>query len=156
MCSEAISGVEDEVVERLTRDYMRMLTRRLYHYTLSYFKYVVGHFRHFFLLEPNVDLSYKQFEWGVEIHARLYFDDSHVAMIREAVKKQLEDNRLKIKSYVDTVKKRKRGSSSEIYALLSNLRSSPSEGGREAGVPGEEAWDQERGSTAEGSEQSNL
>jgi hypothetical protein len=149
-------SVNDEVVESLTREYLKRLVERLYKYTLSHVRYIEKHFKRYFVLEPTTELSIKTFEWGVEIHARIYLDGSEIERLREAVRRWLEDNRLRIKAYADIVKMRIRGKSEELYALLSNLRSSTTEGGGAPRVLREEVWSEEGGSTAEGSEQSDL
>jgi hypothetical protein len=145
-------SVEEEVVESLTREYLKRLVDRLYKYTLSHIKYIEKHFRRYFVLEPTTEMSIKVFEWGVEAHARIYLDGSEVARLREAVRRQLEDNRLRLKTYADITKMRIRGKSEELYALLSNLRSSPTENSRKTGVPGEEVRGQEGGPTPESSQ----
>jgi hypothetical protein len=145
-------NVDDEVVESLTREYLKRLVERLYKYTLSHVRYIERHFKRYFVLEPTTELSIKTFEWGVEVYARIYLDGSEVARLREAVRRQLEDNRLRIKTYADIVKMRIRGKSEELYALLSNLRSGTTESSGAPGVPGEEVRGQEGGSAAEGSQ----
>jgi endonuclease V-like protein UPF0215 family len=79
-----------------------------------------------------------------------------VARLREAIRRQLEDNRLRIKTYTDIVKSRIRGKSEELYALLSGVRSSTTESNRETGVLGEEVRDKERGHTDEDTGESNI
>jgi hypothetical protein len=150
------SIAEEEVVESITRTYLKKLVDRLYKYTVSHIKYIEKHFRHYFVLEPTTEMVIKVFEWGVEVHARIYLDGSEVARLREAVRRQLEDNRLRLKTYVDITKMRIRGKSEELYALLSNLRSSTTESGGALRVLGEEVRSEEGGSTAESTQQSDI
>ena len=146
-----MSSIE-EIVEALTNEYMTKLVKNLRSIFTSYMHAAVNLYAQRYLVKPVLELSVREFEWGVEAYVRVYFDELDVAKIREAVRKQLEDNRLRIKAYADIVKMRIKGSSSEIYALLHHMRSSPSEGDREAGVPGEEVRGQEGGSTPEDSQ----
>jgi hypothetical protein len=142
----------EELVEALTNEYMTKLVKRLRSIFTSYVHAAVNLYGQKYLVKPVLELSVREFTWGVEAYVRVYFDEQDVAVIREAARKQLEDNRLRIKAYADIVKMRVKGSSSEIYALLSGLRSGATEGHREAGVPREEVWSEEGGSTAEGSQ----
>jgi hypothetical protein len=146
-----MSSIE-EIVEALTNEYMAKLVKRLRSIFTSYMHATVNLYGQRYLVKPILELNIREFEWGVEAYVRVYFDEPDVAKIREAVRKQLEDNRLRIKAYADIVKMRIKGSSGEIYALLSGVRSSPPEGNREAGVPGEEVRGQEGGSTPEDSQ----
>jgi hypothetical protein len=146
-----MSSIE-EIVEALTNEYMTKLVKRLRSIFTSYMHAAVNLYGQRYLVKPVLELNIREFEWGVEAYVRVYFDEPDVAKIREAVRKQLEDNRLRIKAYADIVKMRIKGSSGEIYALLSGVRSSSSKSNREAGVPGEEVWGQEGGSTPEDSQ----
>jgi hypothetical protein len=146
-----MSSIE-EIVEALTNEYVAKLVKRLRSVMISYFHAGVHLYRQRFLVKPTLELNVKELDNGIEVYARIYFDELEVSMIREAVRKQLEDNRLRIKTYADIVKMRIKASSSEIHALLSGVRSSPPEGNREAGVPGEEVRGQEGGSTSEDSQ----
>jgi len=142
----------EEIVEALTNEYMTKLLKNLRSIFTSYMHAAVNLYGQRYLVKPVLELNMREFEWGVEAYVRVYFDEPVVAMIREAARKQLEDNRLRIKAYADIVKMRVKGSSSEIYALLSGVRSSPSKSNRETGVSGEEVRGQEGGSTAEDSQ----
>ena len=150
-----MSSIE-EIVEALTNEYMTKLVKNLRSIFTSYMHAAVNLYGQRYLVKPVLDFSIREFEWGVEAYVRVYFDEPDVLKIREAVRKQLEDNRLKIKAYADIVKMRIKGSSSEIYALLSGVRSSPPESDRAVGVPREEVRGQEGGPTPEGSEQGDI
>jgi hypothetical protein len=147
---------EEEVVEELTREYLVKLVDKLQNFTVGYLKGIPKHFRRHFILRPTLELNVNTFEWGVEASVRVYFDGLQIMKLKDAIRKQLEDNRLRIKTYADIVKMRVKGSSSELYALLSNLRSSPSTGNRETGVPREEVRGQEGGPVPEDTGESNI
>lgn len=142
----------EEIVEALTNEYMAKLVKRLRSIFTSYLHAAVNLYRQRYLVKPTLELSIREIDNGVEVHARVYFDGEEIARLKNAIYKQLVDNRLRIKAYADIVKMRVKGSSSEIYALLSGVHSSPPEGNREAGVPGAEVRGQEGGSTAEDSQ----
>jgi hypothetical protein len=142
----------EEIVEALTNEYMSKLVKRLRSVFTSYLHAAVNLYRQRYFVKPTLELSIREIDNGVEVYARVYFDGEEIARLKNAIYTQLVDNRLRIKTYADIVKMRVKGSSSEIYALLSGVRSSPPEGNREAGVPGEEVRGQEGGSTAEDSQ----
>lgn len=142
----------EEIVEALTNEYIAKLVKRLRSIFTSYLHAAVNLYRQRYLVKPTLELSIREIDNGVEVYARVYFDGEEIARLKNAIYTQLVDNRLRIKAYADIVKMRVKGSSSEIYALLSGVRSSPPEGNRETGVPGEEVRGQEGGSTAEDSQ----
>jgi hypothetical protein len=146
----------DEVVEALTREYLAKLVKKLRSVFISYLHAAVHLYRQRYYVRPTLELNVRELDDGVEVYARVYFDSEEIARLRNAIYSQVVDNRLRIKSYADVVKMRVKGSSSELYALLSSLRSSPPESHREAGVPREEVRDQERGSATESSQQGDL
>jgi hypothetical protein len=146
----------EEIVEALTQEYLAKLVRRLRSIFISYLHAAVHLYRQRYYVRPTLELNVKELDDGVEVYARVYFDSEEIRRLRNAIYSQVVDNRLRIKSYADVVKMRVKGSSSELYALLSNLRSSTTESNREIGVSGEEVWSEEGGSTPEGSKQSDI
>jgi hypothetical protein len=142
----------EDVVEALTKEYVSKLVKKLKTIFLSYIRATTNLYRQRYLVEPTLELNMREFEWGIEAHIRLYIDELEIAKIRNAIRKQLEDNRLKIKAYADIAKLRIKGSSVEMYDLLSGLRPSTTAGGGKIRIFGEEVRDQEGGSTAEGSQ----
>jgi hypothetical protein len=146
----------EELVEALTREYMAKLVKKLRSVFISFLHAGVNLYRQRYFVKPTLELSVRELDDGVEVYARVYFDSEEVARLKNAIYTQLVDNKLRIKTYADIVKMRIKGSSSELYALLSNLRSSPSTGNRETGVPREEVWDKERGHTDENPGESNI
>jgi hypothetical protein len=150
-----VSSIE-EIVEALTNEYMSKLVKRLRSIFISYLHAAVNLYRQRYYVKPTLELNVRELDNGVEVYARVYFDSEEVARLRNAIYTQLVDNKLRIKTYADIVKMRIKGSSSELYALLSDLHSGSSTGNREAGVPGEEVRGQERGSVHEGSGESNI
>jgi len=146
----------EDIVEALTKEYVSKLVKRLKTVFLSYLRATTNLYRQRYLIEPTLELNMREFEWGVEAHIRLYIDELEIAKIRDAIRKQLEDNRLKIKAYADITKLRIKGSSVEMYALLSGLHSSSSEGVRETRIFRKEVRSEEGGPTPESSQQSNI
>jgi hypothetical protein len=146
-----MSSIE-EIVEALTNEYMTKLVKRLRSVFISYLHAGVNLYRQRYFVKPTLELNVRELDNGVEVYARVYFDSEEIARLKNAIYTQLVDNKLRIKTYADIVKMRIKGSSSEIHALLSNLRPSTTEGDRETRVLGEEVRGQEGGSTAEGSQ----
>jgi hypothetical protein len=142
----------EEIVEALTNEYTSKLVKRLRSVFTSYLHAAVNLYRQRYFVKPTLELSIREIDNGVEVYARVYFDGEEIARLKNAIYTQLVDNRLRIKTYADIVKMRIKGSSGEIYALLSGVRSGTTEGNREAGVPGEEVRGQEGGSTPEDSQ----
>jgi hypothetical protein len=148
--------VSEEIVDKLANEYLTKLVDRLYSYMVSYLNAATKHFGWKYLVKPVLEMNIVEFDYGVEVHARVFFDNYEIERLKNAIRRQLEDNRLRIKAYVDVAKRRVKGTGDELYALLSGVRSSPPESHREAGVPGEEVRGEEGGSTPEGSEQGDL
>ena len=146
----------EEIVEALTREYVTKLVKKLRSVFISYLHAGVNLYRQRYFVKPTLELSVRELDNGVEVYARVYFDSEEIARLKNAIYVQLVDNKLRIKTYADIVKMRIKGSSSELYALLSNLRSSPPESDRAVGVPREEVRGQEGGPTPEGSEQGDI
>jgi hypothetical protein len=146
-----MSSIE-EIVEALTNEYMAKLVKRLRSVFTSYLHAAVNLYRQRYFVKPTLELSIRELDNGVEVYARVYFDSEEIARLKNAIYTQLVDNKLRIKTYADIVKMRIKGSSSELYALLSNLRSSTTESSRETGVPGEEVRGEEGGPTPESSQ----
>jgi hypothetical protein len=146
----------EEIVEALTREYVTKLVKKLRSVFISYLHAGVNLYRQRYFVKPTLELSVRELDNGVEVYARVYFDSEEIARLKNAIYVQLVDNKLRIKTYADIVKMRIKGSSSELYALLSNLRSSPPESDRAFRISGEEVRGQEGGPTPEGSEQGDI
>jgi hypothetical protein len=148
--------VNDEVVDSMVKEVLYKIVKKIHNYAVGYPAYVQNHFKSFFDMQPRLDLEVKDFDWGVEITMRVYIDEPDIAKIRESIKRQLMDRKLRVEIYKSIKGERIRITSGELHALLSGLRSSPTEGGSETGGDRTEVRDQEGGYTSESSPQGNL
>jgi hypothetical protein len=147
---------EEEVVEAIAREYLTKLTDRLHSEVVAYLKGIPKFFSKYFVLKPTLEMNVNFFEYGVEVHVRMYFDGKEIAKLKEAIRAQLRDNKLRIKAYADIVNMRIRATSGELHALLSDLYSGATTGGGETGVPGEEIRGQEGGHIHESPNEDNI
>jgi hypothetical protein len=145
-----VSSIE-EIVEALTGEYMAKLVKKLRSVFISYLHAGVNLYRQRYFVKPTLELNVRELDNGVEVYARVYFDSEEIARLKNAIYTQLVDNKLRIKTYADIVKMRIKGSSSELYALLSGVHSSATTSNRETRVPGEEVRSEEGGSPPQGS-----
>jgi hypothetical protein len=145
--------VDEELVDALAREYLTKLVDKLYDYVVSYLKGALKHFGRRFLMKPTLEVSIDTFEYGVEMHLRIFFDNFEVEKLREGIRKRVRDNRLRLKSFADIVDMRIRGTGDELHALLSGVRPSPAEGSGENRVHREEVRSEEGGSVAQGADE---
>jgi hypothetical protein len=148
--------VDEEVVDMLTNQVLGKLVKKLHNYVSHYSTGMQNHFRWYFEIQPRLDLTIKDFEWGVEVNMRIYIDEPDINRIRESIRRQLMDRKLRVAAYESIKAGDIKISSWELYAILSGVRSSPPEGDSEAGGAGAEVRDQEGGHPPEGAQQGNL
>jgi len=148
--------VGDEVVDMLTDQVLYKLVKKLHNYVAHYSTGMQNHFRWFFEIQPRLDLAIKDFEWGVEVNMRIYIDEPDISRIRESIRRQLMDRKLRIAAYENLKAGDIKISSGELYAILSGVRSGPPEGSPEAGGDRAEVRGQEGGHPPEGAQQGDL
>ncbi|MFP3265560.1 MAG: hypothetical protein RXO54_06980 [Acidilobus sp.] len=129
----------------LTNQVLNKLVKKLHNYVSHYATGMQNHFRWFFEIQPRLDLVIKDFEWGAEVNMRIYIDEPDINRIRESIRRQLMDRKLRIAAYENIKAGDIKISSGELYAILSGVHSSPPEGGPEAGGDRAEVRDQEGG-----------
>jgi hypothetical protein len=157
LASDVLSeAIRDEYVREKVRmmlqQYVAIMDKYLQSYILAAHHLIIQRYN----ITPVIELSTTPFEWGVEVHVRMYLDSVAVARITEIAKKELSERHVKLKVLRKILARELTESSGGIGALLPVVHTSPGEGGKEVGRDRAKVRGEKRGSTDKSSDKDTL
>jgi hypothetical protein len=146
-----IELTEDETTKKwakyVYKKALEVLTGRMARCVMSYLKCSKTQFHRYYAIEPRMEINIQYKLTGIEVYAKMYFDDDTLEWLEKTIKEMIKDRRvsasIRLRALKDILASEVFSISSGVDAILHDHNTSSTENSIKAGGDREEVWSEE-------------